>query len=54
MAWLICPEDDRLIEVNGGDPNEALTDMANHVADVHCDGDQNAVELMLTQIEEIR
>lgn len=53
MAWLVCPEDDRMIEVNGSDPSESLTDMANHVVDVHFNGDPNALELMLTQIEEI-
>lgn len=51
MPWLICPEDDRLIEINGRDDSESLTEMADHIFSAHAMYDPHLVGPLLEQVE---
>lgn len=51
MPWLICPEDDRLIEVNGSDDGIPLTEMANHIFSTHASYNPHLVGPLLELVE---
>lgn len=51
MAWLVCPEDDRLIEVDESSDAKSLAEMADHIFSTHASCDPRLVGPMLERVE---